>query len=506
MSYKPQRTFNGTQGNPSTDTMGPEQLSHDIDELCKMFNPTAVHSDGSAGGVGADNLNFSGYDINDIGGVASSDIKVIRVKTNGDIEYSTDGTTYHPAFAREANYLALAGGTMSGTLNMNNNKITNLPSPEAGSDPATKNYIDAIKSALDAALALKAPLASPVFSGTPTAPTPSTEDNSTNVATTAFVKAVAAGVASNAYTKADADAKFETIADANSLVKTITYNSTTGTFTIKTKGGTTTTIDTNIEKIPVSVSIIQSGSTYKLRITNEDGTYSECDVSALFNAISFSDSTTIDFVETTNADGSKTVTADLKDGSIPGSKLDPDYKDVLDALVDDAETAVSNASTYAGNAAQSATAAAGSATAASNSASAAAGSVTSASSYASAAEGFKNQASGYASSANSYKNSAETAMLEASADAQRALQYRNAAEVSSYDAEAWAVGKRNGVDVPSTDPAYNNNAKFYKDQAQAIVGPVPTYTLSMSGYRIILTPSVGAVSYVDLPVYDGTVV
>lgn len=33
------------------------------------------------------------------------------------------------------------------------------------------------------------------------------------------------------------------------------------------------------------------------------------------------------------------------------------------------------------------------------------------------------------------------------------------------DAEAWAVGKRGGVDVPATDPTYHNNAKYYKDQA-----------------------------------------
>lgn len=39
------------------------------------------------------------------------------------------------------------------------------------------------------ALALKAPLASPAFTGNPTAPTPATADNDTSIATTAFVKA-----------------------------------------------------------------------------------------------------------------------------------------------------------------------------------------------------------------------------------------------------------------------------------------------------------------------------
>lgn len=40
---------------------------------------------------------------------------------------------------------------------------------------------------------------------------------------------------------------------------------------------------------------------------------------------------------------------------------------------------------------------------------------------------------------------------------------KTAAEGSAEDAEAWAVGQRDGVDVPSTDPAYHNNAKYYAE-------------------------------------------
>lgn len=44
------------------------------------------------------------------------------------------------------------------------------------------------------ALALKAPLNSPIFSGDPRAPTPAADDNDTSIATTAFVKtALASG-------------------------------------------------------------------------------------------------------------------------------------------------------------------------------------------------------------------------------------------------------------------------------------------------------------------------
>ena len=42
----------------------------------------------------------------------------------------------------QLNYLSLSGGTMAGTINMNNNKITNLPEPTSGTDAATKSYVD----------------------------------------------------------------------------------------------------------------------------------------------------------------------------------------------------------------------------------------------------------------------------------------------------------------------------------------------------------------------------
>ena len=47
-----------------------------------------------------------------------------------------------------------------------------------------------------------------------------------------------------------------------------------------------------------------------------------------------------------------------------------------------------------------------------------------------------------------------------------ALQDAQDADASAQDAEAWAVGQRGGVDVPSTDPAYENNAKYWAGQAE----------------------------------------
>lgn len=72
--------------------------------------------------------------------------------------------------------------------------------------------------------------------------------------------------------------------------------------------------------------------------------------------------------------------------------------------------------------------------------------------------------------AESAKVAAQTAQTGAESARAGAETAKGAAEDSAEDAEAWAVGQRNGTDVPSTDPTYHNNAKYYKDQAQTIAG------------------------------------
>lgn len=43
----------------------------------------------------------------------------------------------------------------------------------------------------------------------------------------------------------------------------------------------------------------------------------------------------------------------------------------------------------------------------------------------------------------------------------------NGAQGYSEESEAWAVGQKNGTDVPSTAPQYHNNSKYYAEQAEA---------------------------------------
>lgn len=80
------------------------------------------------------------------------------------------------------NKLDLDGtSTPTADIPMGGHKLTNLATPTVSADATTKGYVDT-------ALTAKAALASPTFTGTPTAPTVNNvADNSTKIATTEFV-------------------------------------------------------------------------------------------------------------------------------------------------------------------------------------------------------------------------------------------------------------------------------------------------------------------------------
>lgn len=67
-------------------------------------------------------------------------------------------------------------------------------------------------------LALKSPIASPAFTGSPTAITPSADDNSTRLATTAFVKNITDGKSNNGHTHDD---RYYTESEINTKINTI---------------------------------------------------------------------------------------------------------------------------------------------------------------------------------------------------------------------------------------------------------------------------------------------
>lgn len=80
--------------------------------------------------------------------------------------------------------------------------------------------------------------------------------------------------------------------------------------------------------------------------------------------------------------------------------------------------------------------------------------------------------------AETERQNAEAARQTAERERQNAEAARQSAETAREDketgyvadAEAWARGTRNGVAVGTSDPAYENNAAYYRDQARSVVG------------------------------------
>ena len=204
----------------------------------------------------------------------------------------------------------------------------------------------------------------------------------------------------------------------NVLIRDISYNSQTGTFTITKKDGSVITIDTVIEKIPASMVLKEEtdGSVW-LVVTNQDGSQTKTNVTSLIedtvikggDVINVSSSTdsvnkvttytlnikpnsiglshvdselTTKFEETQNA---KTLAVQAKDLAVSAKDSAIQAKDSALTAKNNAETYASNANTYSVNSNKSATESAGSAL----------------------------EAKRYAEQASSYKNSAEAAKVAA---------------------------------------------------------------------------------------------
>ena len=104
-----------------------------------------------------------------------------------------------------------------------------------------------------------------------------------------------------------------------------------------------------------------------------------------------------------------------------------------------------------------------------------------------AAETAQGKAEDAQTAAETAQTAAETAQDKAE-DAQTASESAQAAaETAEGDAEAWAIGKRGGVDVPSTDPAYHNNSKFWADVAGSIVPDLQLVIVDGALCQIITT-------------------
>lgn len=275
----------------------------------------------------------------------------------------------------------------------------------------------------------------------------------------------------NRYTKDQTDSKLGLKLDTvtgNELVKSISFNSDNGVFTITTLGGKTTTIDTMIEKLPVSFSIVGN----KLRITADDGTYQEADLSAFVDTYTFKDTDTIDFSQS-----GKEISAIVKAGSIGKTHLQAEVMEDIHSYAIRAEEAAEAAAIDQVGAAVALEAVllhkekvAEDAAAATTAMQNARNAESNANTYAKSAQGASSDALTYANEANSSKNAAAKSASDAAksaesaaADAARMEGEADRAVDAATRAESWAVGGTGLLDRGDED---YNNAMYYATKSK----------------------------------------
>lgn len=130
--------------------------------------------------------------------------------------------------------------------------------------------------------------------------------------------------------------------DILQAVRNISYDDSTGTFTISFFNGTSTTIDTDIEKIPVNFDYDGDPTSphyQQLILELDDGTYKYIDLSALITEYEFEASDTIAPSVTGGV-----ISMDIIDGTVTGEKLQPNYLADVTAQAQASASAASSAS------------------------------------------------------------------------------------------------------------------------------------------------------------------
>lgn len=107
----------------------------------------------------------------------------------------------------------------------------------------------------------------------------------------------------------------------NNMVKNWTMDETTGVITVEKQDGSKIMFDLNIEKIPVSFEMSPSGI---LTMTTSDGTQFTANIGSMIPVLTFNESDQI-AVSVSGSGVNKTYSFTVKDGSITGSKLQPNY-------------------------------------------------------------------------------------------------------------------------------------------------------------------------------------
>lgn len=224
--------------------------------------------------------------------------------------------------------------------------------------------------------------------------------------------------------------------ETDGLIETVEYTKANGKFKFTTKGGDIITIDTDLEKIPANFSLITADNGAWLRVTNQDGSYSQTTLTSLLNVYNFINSDTIRFTESPKY----SVTAVVKPGSILKTHLNSEVMSYLSELTSAAQLYASDAAGYAGNSEISANNASKFATLSKSYAVGGTSSRTgentdNASYYRAMAQASADAAASDASVAKGYANSAQSYKSQAYQYGNTAIQAANSAETASGTAQ-----------------------------------------------------------------------
>lgn len=170
------------------------------------------------------------------------------------------------------------------SITLNNGDTLILASALNGSTPAWLALGGSAQFPASATGALYAPLASPAFTGTPTAPTPSPGDSSTKLATTAFVSGVVVGTAGVTVTPVTASGAVNPTAASQEILIEKTVPATTS--IVLPAASNWPNCPTDALSCPVYVikDIAYNSGTYPITITTEDSLDIEGSPSLVINS------------------------------------------------------------------------------------------------------------------------------------------------------------------------------------------------------------------------------
>lgn len=276
MAFKPQRKFMGSEGDYSVDYKGPDAIKEDLDSINRMFDPTSIHENGETGGISRDNLSFNMMDTGFADTLGAKAIPGI---------ISAKNTIQSVLEAVVEVILSHSNLSDSTTLSKIGGKLADNPMN-------AQAIIDDINARVNAA--------------------------------------ISQSVMQSYVTEKTAN-----------LVKGFTYDEGTGVLKATLNNNTLVDVfDLNIEKIPVSISLVESGNTTLLRIENTDGTYTQSDVSNIVKNYKYSFSSNDSTVEASVDTTGNNVSVNLKiaSASVRKAHLSADATSYLERLEDSASS------------------------------------------------------------------------------------------------------------------------------------------------------------------------